>query len=534
MTIIIVTSEEFDSIGLLGTNDVICVDTELVLFNTIEENFYKNMECLIVFYNYPIIPLPKYCIIFTIDELLFHLYGSKKDQKNIKFNKRCNHMNYIYYEIPEVLNDLIENGYECLLKTLVFAIHYRDAKFRAVFWLWCEHHPNFVILLFCNPGFVIHIQNLEFSFFLDKILKLLTERHFHQAINHICSFVSNYEFCVYLTHPRFFLVFETLNQTYPLGDLISMFTTRGFCKQIVNDTFYLYFQKFSRSTFQVQLFSSPAFISMLFTLGYMEHVEKMKHRFKTYRLFTCQAFCFYSIQCETQINELQSLFGMEYTIKLLGSECISKNLLSQEFFPIVHKIISIFGHLKDCCKLLSVSYEHLKSCYNDQILTICVDIFKPRKASKLLCKSELFVLHFHCIQKFVNLLTMDKVYRLLKHSIAFLARVEDNEFFNQIKKLRQFHSIETVYKLLSTRHICVKIENHEFSHDLNQLLLQIGEYHGCQFLCNEQFETRMQEWKILCNIISKLRNPDFLFTCSVFRNQMLHNDFEETIQQKAL
>jgi hypothetical protein len=514
--IIIVTPHEFDALKLLGTNDVICVSTEIELLC-----IAKDVLSYVIFHNCPIFQVPKNCQVFDINGLLSHLYGGSTNETDPRF-ARFPVLKYIHYK-QGVLDKLYNCGYHCLLENISFAIRFRDAKFREVFWLWCENHVDYVIRLFCNPGFVLHIENLEFSIQLDKICKLLSERHFHQAMNHICTLVSNFEFCVNLTNPNFFIVFEMLNQMYPLGDVLTMFTCRGFCNQIVNPVFYLYFQKFRNP---VPLFSSFGFISNILQPGYFDHVQKIFHQFKSYDMFTCQAFCLKSREFQEQMNELVRLFGIEKTIVLLKSEVISKHILDCDFFSVIRKVISIFG--TNCCKLLSKSYEYLRTRSNDEIVQSWVNLFGTSKTSKLL-RNSLLIQNLTRVKEFVNLLTIDKVYQLLRKSIAFVARIESDVFFKQVESLRKFHSINTLYTLLLTTHICVKIEDSEFSNDLHRLLVWIGDYHACQFLCDEHFENRMKDWKQLCKLVLEMNNANFLFTCFNFRFEMLYGDFQQVL-----
>jgi hypothetical protein len=534
MEIIIFTSQEFDSIELLGTKDVTCTFSKVELLEKTQENCYRNIQSFIIFYHCESFPLPEYCKVFDVNGLLCYLYGKTNSVNCVKCS-RLNHLQYISYDNSIILDELYNFGYDCLLKNIAFAIHYRDAKFRATFWLWCENYPDFVIQLFCNSGFVLHVQNLQFVLKLDKLRKLLTERHFHQAMNHICELVANYEFCVNLTNPAFFNVFEMLNQMYPLGDLLSMFTTKGFCNHIVNPIFYLHFKKCTSNTKMdvVSLFSSPGFISHLLNPGYFDHVSQIYNQFKTYKLFTCQSFCFQSqsARFKEKMNELQLIFGTEKTFQLLMNESISKNLQSHGFFQIVNKVISAFGHLDDSCKLLCKSYDQIQS-YND--FHFWISIFGSRKTAKLLRNPYLFTIQkFIRMEEFVKLLNLKNMYRLLKHSIGFIYRIQDDEFFHQVSFLRGYHSIETVVSLLMTTHICVRIENHEFSNELHQLLVCMGDYNGCQFVCHEQFEHRMKDWKQLCDLLIQLSQTDvqFLFTCSTFRIKMLYGNFEEVLKE---
>jgi hypothetical protein len=539
MEIIIFTAQEFDSIELLGTKDVTCTFSKLELRDKIEENCYRNIQSFIIFHHCESFPLPEYCKVFDDNGLLCYLYG-KTNSLNFFDCVKCSrltHLQYISYDNSLILDELHNFGYDCLLKNITFAIHYRDVKFRAIFWLWCENYPDFVIRLFCNFGFVLHVQNLQFALKLDKLRRLLEERHFHQAMNHICALVANYEFCVNLTNPVFFNVFEMLNQLYPLGDLVSIFTTKGFCNHIVNPIFYLHFKKCMSITKMdiISLFSSPGFISHLLNLGYFDHVLQIYNQFKTYKLFTCQSFCFQSQSTEfkRKMDELQLIFGIEQTCQLLMSESISKNLQSLDFFKIVNKVISTFGHLHDSCKLLCKSYDQIQS-YNH--FHSWIAIFGSRKASKLLRNPYFFsIQNFIRMEEFVKLLNLNNVYRLLKDSIGFIYRIEDDVFFDQVSFLSGHHSIETVVSLLMTTHICVRIENPEFSNELHQLLLSIGDYNGCQFVCHEQFEHRMKDWKLLHGLLIQLPQIDvqFLFTCSTFRIKMLYGNFEEVLNNRG-
>ncbi len=348
----------------------------------------------------------------------------------------------------------------CLLKSPEFASRITDPSFRARFEWYSQECGDYVVRLFVNPGFCMFLHNLEFQKHLDCIRGLFASRHPGDAWNHICELLQNQEFCECAQSNKIVFAIQEINDRYPIGDVLKLFTTPGFCKAITDLKFRACFRKLEFELGNiVEMFACSEFIQNIHALQpLIPNYVRVFGKLAVVTIFSCPEFCRRGDSCN---QDLVTQFGQVQAAKLLASSKFYTNHIYS------NALVGKFGVVL-ASKLLR------KSNHCQEALDYPWAINKTN-AVKLLCCDTLAEVGWA-----TNLLGENYAVKLLLQD-SFRVRVSD-PIFQQSCDCLAYACGSRLYafQLLKVDEICARLDQSDFCARLCELIYQKGPNAVCR------------------------------------------------------
>ncbi len=363
-------------------------------------------------------------------------------------------------EYLQAVQALAFEKYDSLLELEEFRIRFHNKRFRKHFDDWCERTPNYVLCLFCNPGFCVCVHRITSA--LVSLHALFFTRCFYQAWGYICDLVSNSEFCDMMDKPIFMDAIKDLNERYPIDDLVKMFRTPGFCTNIVSPSFRVAFRKFEYKMGNIASpISNPWFVSRLLCHEFVQYTDwlcQVFGRSNTTRMLSCPEFCEF-METKERIHDVVAMFGICETAKLFSSTQFYAN---RHFDPRV--LVLKFGKV-GASKLLR------KSHYLQHVDHIIYILGSSCLAQQVLC-TKWFIMNTDAIQTLVGWVGSKCATSLLLQEF-FVLRMSDHGFLKHLRLLLDAcGSAQHICNIMKC--VCLHIAESDFVTKLCALLQSVG------------------------------------------------------------